>query len=75
MIRRDLIEDMDRGEARAVAHANRLTRETGIKHRAVQRSWTGLVGGADWWEVHRLRFRLYWSHVASYNTFDGGLVS
>lgn len=71
MIRRDQKDDMDRGQARATAHANRLQRQSGTRHRAVERSFFGLVGGAVWWEVQRRTFPLIWRHVTSYGTVDG----
>ena len=71
MIRRDERKDMDRGEDRATAHANRLQRQTDVRHRAVRRSWTGLVGGADWWEVQQRVGYVFWRHVVSYGAGDG----
>lgn len=50
-IQTDKMQYMDHGERRAKAHAKRLTKETGIPHRAIEESSFGLVGGAIWWTV------------------------
>ncbi len=62
---------VERGEARATAHANRLQRQTGTRHRAVPFLFTDFDGAAPWWTVQKRCLLLFWRHVASYGTTHG----
>ena len=65
------MDGADLAEENAIALAKRLTKETGKMHVAHDDHFMSLVGGADWWEVRRYYFWIFYEVVASWWSPDG----
>lgn len=70
-----LLDGGDIGYDKASAMARKLTAKTGRRYCVERCSWTGLVGGMDWWEVRTYCMILFHHTVAAFHVFDGKRLS